>query len=189
MNMKIHPTSPDQRGFTLIEIMIVISIVAVVTSFAIPALEDSRRQANEAAAISMLKATFSAQQRFKNLKLPPSHPTSGWAYTYEDLAQHDQLPPLLEQRSINTYSYSGYEYYTFGGALDHSIDELRQLLIFARPTHSSAGNRSFLMTEAGRIYYRSDGVFFYLAQMGSPLGEGGTAPVQPSKRTVSNGDV
>jgi type IV pilus assembly protein PilA len=54
-------------GFTLIEILIVIAILGVVASIAIPGLIRSRIRANEASAISSLKAIQDAQVIFRSV--------------------------------------------------------------------------------------------------------------------------
>ena len=48
-------------GFTLIEVLIVVAIIGVVTSLAIPHLMETRKSATEAAAIEALRAIVSAQ--------------------------------------------------------------------------------------------------------------------------------
>jgi prepilin-type N-terminal cleavage/methylation domain-containing protein len=55
-----------QKGFTLIELMIVVAIIAIIAAIAIPALLHARMTANEGAAIANLRTISSAQEQYRN---------------------------------------------------------------------------------------------------------------------------
>ncbi|MDP2921816.1 MAG: type II secretion system protein [Candidatus Omnitrophota bacterium] len=64
------------RGFTLVEIMIVVAIISLLAAIAIPNLLRARHNANEAAAISALRTISTACESFRAAQTPPTYPAN-----------------------------------------------------------------------------------------------------------------
>jgi type IV pilus assembly protein PilE len=61
---RLHPAAA-RRGFTLIEVMIVVAIIAIIAAVALPSYFDSVRKARRADAYSALTKAQQAQERFR----------------------------------------------------------------------------------------------------------------------------
>jgi type IV pilus assembly protein PilE len=91
------------RGFTLVELLIAIAILALILAIAIPWYRGARQAGDEAAAISTLEAINSAQAIFKSVcgaeryapdlpSLGIPMPSSGEAFLTSDLTVAPEIP-------------------------------------------------------------------------------------------------
>jgi len=69
-------------GFTLIELMIVVAIIAIIAAIAIPKLLSARISANESAAIATLRSIAAAQQQFQASAAIDTNADGGGEYGY-----------------------------------------------------------------------------------------------------------
>lgn len=69
-------------GFTLIELMIVVAIIAIIASVAIPKLMSARLSANESAAVSTLRSISSAQAQLQSSSAIDTDADGGGEYGY-----------------------------------------------------------------------------------------------------------
>jgi type IV pilus assembly protein PilA len=87
-----HPGSGDAmrrtKGFSLIELLIVVAIILIIAAIAIPSFLQARMAANEAAAVASLRTLNTAQISYNS-----AYPTVGFAFTLPALAGTSCTPP------------------------------------------------------------------------------------------------
>lgn len=109
LNRNLRAPRLSRRGFTLMELLIVIAIILVIAGVALPRLNQVLMQANETAAIQNIQAIQKAQAmylssfgRYANTLTELGPPTSGTA----GAAGADLIPADLAQGKKQGYQYS-----------------------------------------------------------------------------------
>ncbi len=133
-----------RKGFTLIELMIVIAIIAIIAAIAIPNLLRARAAANEASAISSLRTLVSSQAMFFQGDIETDG-TNDYASSLEELSNNGMIDNVL-----GTGTKSGYVF---------TLTTTNAVAIWncvANPlVAESTGNRYFFVNEAGVIRFNT----------------------------------
>jgi type IV pilus assembly protein PilA len=129
----------NQKGFSLVELLVVVIIIAIVAAIAIPNLLASRRAANEASAISSLRTIHSANATYQA--------TIGNNVNYA--ATLAALGTLANGNLIDSNlaggAKSGYDFAEVGASQAYCAS--------AEPQSGTTGTRSFAVSERGVIYF------------------------------------
>lgn len=147
----------NQKGFSLVELLVVVIIIAIIAAIAIPSLLASRRAANEASAISSLRTIHSAQVTY--------FATTGANSAYAD--DFATLAPLIDP-ALALGAKSGYTFTMDSGTEVYAAEG-------HATTQGTTGDRYFGVSTPGVIY---QGTAVFTVGSGALGGGGSTTAIQ-----------
>ena len=130
------------HGFTLVEIMIVVAIIALLAAIAIPNVLRGRTSANEAAAVGNIRALVSSIEMYRSTNnLYPA--TANWQAEMFTNATPPYGPPPFN--AVSPITVQGFTYtYASGGAQTYTFT-------VAPVTAGTTGSRGFFVNDTGVV--------------------------------------
>jgi type IV pilus assembly protein PilA len=149
------------NGFTLMELLIVMAIIAILMLIAIPTMGNMTRYANETSAIKSVQAINLAQSQYST-----TFPSNGFACTLTALGGDPHSgPPTptsaeMLQQDLASGVKSGYQF-SISNCIKNSQngnDRATGYSVMAQPlTVGKSGNRTFCSDEGGQIKFDPTG--------------------------------
>src|SRR5436309_15034323 len=124
----------NNRGFSLLELLIVVAIILIIATIAIPSLLRSRQAANESAAVSNLRTINTAEVTY----------LSSAAGNYGDIPNL-VLAGLLDSRFSSPSIVSGYSFNVTASLSDYTAT--------AAPTSANSGRYAYFSLPDAVIRY------------------------------------
>jgi type IV pilus assembly protein PilA len=139
-----------RKGFTLIELVIVLGIILIIVSLAIPAVTGAKMNANETSAIASIRAIQTAQASYQT-----TYGKQGYAGSLATLGGSESCTPSPETAcllddGLTSGTKAGYIFSVVGG---HPVNGANTTYVAgAAPTaYNHSGVRRFCSTEKNTI--------------------------------------
>lgn len=168
--MRATPTTPNsnrpagrsgERGFSLVELLIVVAVILIIAAIAIPNLLRSKMAANESSAVGSLRTINTAEVTYST-----EYPNAGYTTTLAELggaipctaapANACLLDPVVANAVGAGTAKSGY-FFTIGG-LSGNVPNTTYTFTGLPATVGSTGQRGFFTDQSGVIRYTTTGV-------------------------------
>jgi type IV pilus assembly protein PilA len=139
-----------QKGFSLIELLIVVTIILIISAIAIPSLMHSKMQANEAAAVVTLQTLNSSAIMYSNSYGGFPHAISNLGPSGGGPNPSSAAADLIDS-GLATGVKSGYKFTFSVLAVDTAGNVLSYAITAVPVTPGTTGQRSFYTDQSGTI--------------------------------------
>ncbi len=167
------PRTRTIRGFTLVEMMIVLVIIGVIAAFTIPGMLESRTSANESGAEKALATLVDAEAIFYKT----DYETDGKDFSFNLANLHDQLDgngqaihlidPALAAGLKEGYRFGVCTTYNAAGDAD-----VHGYAYYAVPeVYQHTGRKSYVVNHEGVMFYKDTGSNAVVAAWPDPIND------------------
>jgi len=140
------------KGFSLIELLIVVAIILIIAAIAIPNLIRSKIAANEASAISSVRTMSTAETTYAQ-----TYPSIGYTCTISDLgpgASVSSTSAGILDSQLASGTKAGYTF-SLANCAGAPISSYNSGAVPLTP--GASGSRAFCSNASGVLYYAVDG--------------------------------
>jgi type IV pilus assembly protein PilA len=144
----------NQRGFSLIELLIVVAIILIISAIAIPNYMRSRMQANEASAVASLRMINTSAVTYSSTYVDVGFPVNLTDMGGANPCSATSTTACVLEDTLAQGKKSGYSYVWTGDGATPSVS----YALTATPLNvGGSGQRQFCTDQAGVIRYDPSG--------------------------------